>query len=247
MQRSVGRGEVDHHVGRLRKRLFDARRNGHFQRARAGEQPGVEADLRAVRLFERAGDDEIVVGAQRIEDARAHLSAHSGDAGADQSSQNRPPYARIAASTFTPPPSETGTSGSRHSGPMRPILCKACLTGSGLVSRNIAFTSGAKRICAFLATSWLPCAQASQSVARSAGAMLATTLITPCPPEARVGSVNMSSPARMEKSAGTPSERISATRTTLPLASFTPTIPGTFAQRATVSGSMSTEVREGTL
>ena len=77
--------------------------------------------------------------------------------------------------------------------------------------------------------------------------MLPTTLITPCPPLASVGSVNMSSPARMEKSAGTPSERISATRTTLPLASLTATMPGTFAQRAMVSGSMSTDVREGTL
>ena len=57
----------------------------------------------------------------------------------------------------------------------------------------------------------------------------------------------MSSPATMEKSSGTPAAWISATRTTLPLASLIPTIPGTFAQRATVSASMSTEVRLGTL
>ena len=77
--------------------------------------------------------------------------------------------------------------------------------------------------------------------------MLPTTLITPCPPVASVGSVNMSSPARIAKLSGTPSERISATRGAAPLASFTPTMPGTLAQRAMVSGSMSTLVREGTL
>ena len=51
----------------------------------------------------------------------------------------------------------------------------------------------------------------------------------------------------MENPSGTPAERISATRTTFPLASFTATIPGRCAQRATVSGSMSIEVRLGTL
>ena len=81
----------------------------------------------------------------------------------------------------------------------------------------------------------------------SAGAMFATTLITPWPPDASVGSVNMSSPARRAKSGGTPAAWISAIRTTFPLASFTPMIPGSFAQRATVSASMSTDVREGTL
>ena len=77
--------------------------------------------------------------------------------------------------------------------------------------------------------------------------MFATTEMIPWPPEARVGRVNMSSPARMAKSCGTPAAWISATRTTLPLASLMATTPGIFAQRATVSGNMSSEVREGTL
>ncbi len=77
--------------------------------------------------------------------------------------------------------------------------------------------------------------------------MFPTTLITPCPPIAMVASANMSSPARMTKLAGTPAAKISATRGATPLASFTPTMPGTLAQRAMVSGSMSTEVRDGTL
>src|SRR5205814_8621857 len=124
--------------------LLDGGRDGHLQRTRPREQPGAQSYLRTLRLFERAGDDEILVGTERIQDARAHLSADSGDASADQSS---PPYSRIAASTLAAPASEIGTSGRRSSAPMRPILNKACLTGSGLVSRNNAFTSGANLIC----------------------------------------------------------------------------------------------------
>ncbi len=81
----------------------------------------------------------------------------------------------------------------------------------------------------------------------SAGAMLETTLMMPCPPIAMVASANMSSPERMAKSCGTPAAWISAMRGALPLASLMPTTPGIFAQRATVSGIMSREVREGTL
>jgi hypothetical protein len=123
----------------------------------------------------------------------------------------------------------------------------ACFTGSGFVSEKSAFTSGAKRTCAVCALRRSPLKNELQSPAMSAGAMFATTLITPWPPLASVGRVNMSSPERMEKSCGTPAERISATRTTLPLASLTPTTPGIFAQRAMVSGSMSRLVRDGTL
>src|SRR5260370_23118839 len=217
LQRRARRREVDHHVGGPGQRALDRAGDGDLERPRAGDDARVEADLRALRLLERAHDDEVLLAAQRVQDPRAHLPAHPRHHGADLLHE-RPPYSRIACSTLAAPASETGTSGSRSSGAMRPMRQSACFTGSGLVSQNIAFTSGAKRVCAARARARSPAKNASTMPERSPGAMFPTTLITPCPPIAMVASANMSSPARMTKLAGTPAAKISATRGATPLA-----------------------------
>ena len=103
--------EVDHHVRTVLQRGLDSRSDP--------DSAGVAADVLRTGALEGARDREILLLPQHGEDARPHPAGSAGDHRPDH---NKPPYSRIADSTFAAPASEMGTSGRRRSGPIFPIL-----------------------------------------------------------------------------------------------------------------------------
>src|SRR5581483_148350 len=137
-------------------------------------------------------------------------------------------------------------SGGREFSSMRPIMASTAFTGMGFDSMKLPSISGRYLRCKRRAVSHLLASAARVSAPISAGISLDATEITPVPPREITGSVMASSPEKTRKSPGT-ALNTSAIWLMLPLASFTATIFGISASRASVPGSRFAPVRPGTL
>ena len=130
---------------------------------------------------------------------------------------------------------------------MAPRQPSAVFTGTGFGSMNKSLNNGSNFRCNLAADFRSPDSQARTNAQTSEGNRFEATLTTPAAPTAMNGSVNESSPLRIENGSDK-RRRNSLTRSTLPLASLIETMfRHSLARRTTVSGRMSTLQRPGIL
>src|SRR6516162_9743773 len=155
---------------------------------------------------------------------------------------------RSSSRTRRCPGPVSGTSGGLTKfEPMRPACASTHLAAAGLVSVKMTSVTGCRAKCRSRALSKSPAVQCSYIRATAPGARFAVALTKPAPPSASSGRQSSSIPdqTRVSRPAAC-STREKCSKSLV--VSLTPTMLScAFRSRATVSGAMSTAVRDGTL